>query len=417
MADNDRATPASYSVVVVDDAADVRVLLGLALHRSGRFRVVGEGASGTDAVGLADRLHPDVVLLDVSMPGMDGLEALPRVLAASPESAVVMLSGFGHRAVANAAVAAGAAGYISKELPLEDLADRLVQLVAHGGRPPGVDVAADTRREGAGRLLAEHQERFRPAFDQAVIGMASLTLAGSVVRINAALCHILGRGENELVGRPFEDVVAAVDRPAFVDRLTALADGARVPAEFDVRLQAGETQVRVGASVACILAADQQPLYLFLQAWQPDRRQSGERDAARARLRHRALAELLDGIVCITEPDGRCRDVAPTERTLCGRPSADLLGRSLLAWVHDDDLPQVRTAMQQAVAAGRPTTVRYRLSGEGAPRVEAVVQALEDPLTGAVGELQVLLRPAVDRAPAGHPAALSLHPGPSPTRS
>lgn len=415
VADNDRTAPASYSVVVVDDAADVRVLLGLALHRSGRFRVVGEGASGTDAVRLADRLHPDVVLLDVSMPGMDGLEALPRVLAASPESVVVMLSGFGHRAVANAAVAAGATGYISKELPLEDLADRLVQLVSDGGRPPGVSAAADTRREGAGRLLAEHQERFRPAFDQAVIGMASLTLAGSVVRINAALCHILGRGEHELVGRPFEDVVAAAERPAFVDRLTALADGARVPAEFDVALQAGETQVRVGASVVCILA-DQQPLYLFLQAWQPGRRESGERDAARARLRHRALAELLDGIVCITEPDGRCRDVAPRERTLCGRPSADLLGRSLLAWVHDDDLPQVRTAMQQAVAAGRPTTLRYRLSGEGAPRVEAVVQALEDPLTGAVGELQVLLRPAVDRAPAGQPAVLSLHPGPSPTR-
>lgn len=401
MTDNDRTTPSSYSVVVVDDAADVRVLLGLALHRSGRFRVVGEGASGTDAVRLAERQHPDVVLLDVSMPGMDGLEALPRVLAASPGSRVVMLSGFGHGAVADAAVEGGAAGYISKELPLEDLAGRLVELVAAGTQPLAADVSPDPGRDGAEqlladhragaqRLLADHQERFRPAFDQAVIGMASLTLARSVVRSNAALCHMVGRREQELVGRPFEDVVALADRPAFVERLTALAGGARVPAEFDLRVQVGGTQVPVGASVACVRSGDGQPLYLFLQAWEPTR---CDRESARDRLRHRRLAELLDGIVCITEPDGRCNDVAPAERTLCGRPAGDLLGRNLLTWVHDDDVPQVRTAMQQALAGGRPSTARYRLSGEDARQVEAVVQGLRNPLTGEVGELQVLLRP------------------------
>lgn len=81
--------PDTPTVVIVDDAAEVRTLMKTRLRLSGMFRVVGEGSDGAQAVELA-RLHaPSLMLLDVSMPGVDGLEALPRILEAAPSTRVV----------------------------------------------------------------------------------------------------------------------------------------------------------------------------------------------------------------------------------------------------------------------------------------------------------------------------------------
>src|SRR5690242_11852764 len=80
------------TIVVVDDAPEVRTVLRTFFQVSGQLDVVGEGADGAAAVELAGRHRPALMLLDVSMPGMDGLEALPKVRRASPETRVVMYS-------------------------------------------------------------------------------------------------------------------------------------------------------------------------------------------------------------------------------------------------------------------------------------------------------------------------------------
>ena len=82
------------TVVIVDDDTDVRALVKARLRMSGLFDVVGQGADGAEAVALAGEHRPGLMLLDVSMPDVDGLEALPRVLQASPTTRVVMFSGF-----------------------------------------------------------------------------------------------------------------------------------------------------------------------------------------------------------------------------------------------------------------------------------------------------------------------------------
>jgi signal transduction histidine kinase len=85
---------ARWSVVVVDDLADLRKVLRLILEHGGPYKVVGEGASGEDAVALAADLHPDVLLMDVEMPGgSSGWDVLPRINEVAPETAVVILSG------------------------------------------------------------------------------------------------------------------------------------------------------------------------------------------------------------------------------------------------------------------------------------------------------------------------------------
>ena len=116
-------------VLLADDVANLRVLVRLALELHGPFEVVAEAENGAEAVEQARHFEPDLVLLDVSMPVLDGLEALPEVRAASPHSKIVMLSGFEERRLGRLALDAGASAYLEKGIAPQALADRLVAIM------------------------------------------------------------------------------------------------------------------------------------------------------------------------------------------------------------------------------------------------------------------------------------------------
>lgn len=122
------APPAPRRVLVVDDAEDLRTLLHIKLDRSESLEVVGEAEDGVEAVEQATRLQPDLVLLDVAMPRMDGLEALPLIREAVPGVRVVVLSGFNEETMAQNAIAAGAEHYVVKGAPLGELVELLESL-------------------------------------------------------------------------------------------------------------------------------------------------------------------------------------------------------------------------------------------------------------------------------------------------
>ena len=114
----------SHRVLIVDDHPLTRDALGTLLAGSG-FRVVGEAENGEDAVRVAQETQPDVVLLDLSMPGTDGLTALPAVRAAAPSAAVVVLTASGTDDNLLAAIRGGAAGYLMKSEPPDRIVDFL----------------------------------------------------------------------------------------------------------------------------------------------------------------------------------------------------------------------------------------------------------------------------------------------------
>lgn len=103
-------------VLLADDDRDARVLLTSALRRDGRFEVVGEAVDGEEAIHSARDLQPDLVLLDLAMPRLGGLEALPAIREASPESRVVVVSGFPGDRLEAVTRAVGAVGYVEKRL-------------------------------------------------------------------------------------------------------------------------------------------------------------------------------------------------------------------------------------------------------------------------------------------------------------
>jgi DNA-binding NarL/FixJ family response regulator len=112
-------------VLVADDSVGVRELLVLLLNMEDTFTVVGQARDGVDAVSLAESLQPDLVILDVSMPRLDGIEALPQVRAVSPTSQVVIFSGDSDSTMESEARAAGAAAVIPKDTGATTLVEKL----------------------------------------------------------------------------------------------------------------------------------------------------------------------------------------------------------------------------------------------------------------------------------------------------
>lgn len=108
-------------VLIVDDTEDARSLLRIKLSNQGQYAVVGEAADGLEAVQQARLLQPDLVILDMAMPGMDGLEALPLIRQAAPGARVIVHSIFQPGTISDEATAAGADRYVVKGGTMREL--------------------------------------------------------------------------------------------------------------------------------------------------------------------------------------------------------------------------------------------------------------------------------------------------------
>lgn len=124
---------APIRVVLVDDVAALRRLVRFVLEEDARFTVVGEAGDGGQAVEVVARERPDLVLLDLSMPQMDGLEALPRIRDAVPACKVVVMSGFAEAKMGRVATGLGAARYVEKGATPDALVEALLSVAGVAG--------------------------------------------------------------------------------------------------------------------------------------------------------------------------------------------------------------------------------------------------------------------------------------------
>ena len=151
-------------VLVVDDQALVRRGFAMVLEHQGDIEVVGEAGTGVEAVALARELAPDVVLMDIRMPELDGIEATARILAESGEhTRVIVLTTFDPDEYIYRALRAGASGFLLKDIPPEELV-AAVRAVADGGAllGPGITrrlIEQFARQGGANAELAERIDR------------------------------------------------------------------------------------------------------------------------------------------------------------------------------------------------------------------------------------------------------------------
>ena len=123
--------PDEITCLIVDDHEVVREGLRLSLSRAPHIRVIGEASDGEQAIALVERRKPDVVIMDVRMPGMDGLEATKQIMKQVPGTAVLIFTAFSERSLLARGLESGAKGYILKEAPHDTLL-RAVERVAKG---------------------------------------------------------------------------------------------------------------------------------------------------------------------------------------------------------------------------------------------------------------------------------------------
>ncbi len=138
-----------YKAIIVDDEEDIRYLLRHLLEK-GRLgvAVAGEAASGDDGLALCRKLCPDMVLADIRMPGLDGLEMVEKIKKISPHIQVILISGYSYFSYAQKAIQQGAAAYLLKPVEEEELYEVI-------GRVKGQLQAKRQERENRARMEAE----------------------------------------------------------------------------------------------------------------------------------------------------------------------------------------------------------------------------------------------------------------------
>jgi DNA-binding NarL/FixJ family response regulator len=176
------------SVLIADDQALVRVGLRKILEIEPDTTVVGEAVDGADAVRETARLSPDVVVMDIRMPVLDGIEATRRIVAAQPATKVLMLTTFGLDDYVFEALRAGASGFMLKDAPPEEIASA-VRIVAGGDAllAPAVTrgvVAEFARRRPAPTppaAIAELTTREREVLELLARGMSNAEICERLV--------------------------------------------------------------------------------------------------------------------------------------------------------------------------------------------------------------------------------------------
>jgi PAS domain S-box-containing protein len=382
----DRPLP---TIVVIDDSAEVRALVTARLRLSGRLDVVGDADNGMEAIGLAYHHQPSLMLLDLSMPAMDGLEALAGILAVSPTTRVVVYSGFEERGIAQAARDLGAARFLEKSLPIEQLVNEVLAALpdqsapdrapADRGREQGrrgplslvettTESAAQARaRQDDQRTLDEHLESFREVFDEAAIGMAIMTLSGSIVRANRALAALMRCEVDDLVGVDYGRLTSG-QADLLEGALDHIAHDISDVAVIDHDVSGWPTARKARASLAAVRDTKGQALYVFLQVQDITAQAAAEEQLWRSEERFRLLIEAVqEYAIFMLDTDGTVASWNSGAERIKGYAAHEIVGRHFRVFYppgqqaagHPED------ELEEALRSGRYEEEGWRVRKDG----------------------------------------------------
>jgi DNA-binding NarL/FixJ family response regulator len=183
-------------VLLVDDQQMIRAGLRMLCDAQPDLEVVGEAGDGREAVRLAARLTPDVVVMDLRMPGVDGITATGRILAERPATRVLVLTTFGDDDHLYPALTAGATGFLLKDAPPDELVDG-IRRAAAGDSPFSQEVLrrlvsrAVEAQAGAPRTVAGLTDRERDVLDLVAEGLSNTEIADRLhIGVTTVKTHI-----------------------------------------------------------------------------------------------------------------------------------------------------------------------------------------------------------------------------------
>ncbi len=209
-------------VLVVDDHEVVRRGVRALIQSHSNYEVCGEAVDGQDAVEKAQELNPDVIVMDVSMPRLNGLEATHLIRAALPDSEILILSQHDSPEMVRQAFKAGARGYVVKSSIARDLLAALKcvgrgqpffeRALSEQDRNPPIDSKEILQRSAAlEQALRESEQLYGSTFELAALGVAQVSPSGRFLRVNDKLAEITGYSKDELLVMTFQEITHPED--------------------------------------------------------------------------------------------------------------------------------------------------------------------------------------------------------------
>jgi PAS domain S-box-containing protein len=223
-------------VLIVDDHEVVRRGVRSLILSQSNYEVCGEAVDGQDALEKARQLNPDVIVMDVSMPKLIGLEATHLIRAALPDSEVLILSQHQSPEMIRQAAKAGARGYVVKSSIARDLLVALGTVSRHqpyfdptvtqADQAPHIDSQEILQRSSAlEQALRDSEELYRSTFELADLGVAHQSPDGRWLQVNDKVCEIVRYSRDELLKMRFQDITYPDDLEAELTQLEKMTAG------------------------------------------------------------------------------------------------------------------------------------------------------------------------------------------------
>jgi PAS domain S-box-containing protein len=344
-------------VLIVDDHEIVRRGVRALLSTRADFEVCGEAVDGRDGLAKAKQLRPDVIVMDISMPNLNGLEATRLIRTALPDTEVLILSQHEGSEMIRQALTAGARGYVLKSSVSEDL-DKAVEFAGRhqpfvsGQDNPSVHDSQEILQRGAALELAlrDSEERFRSAFEQAAVGFGHIAPDGRWLRVNQKLCDILGYTQEELLRRKYQDGTHTADVAADVTQSEKVAAGQLDRYSIEKRyIRKSGLVVWINLTMAAVRDCNHKLKY-FIAVIEDI---SDRKRAEEAQSRLAAIVESSDDIIISKDLHGIITSWNATAERIFGYSAQEAVGQHITALIIPAELHEEEAQILRLLRAGQ----------------------------------------------------------------
>ncbi len=363
-------------VLIVDDHEVVRRGVRALLLSQTKYELCGEAVDGQDALEKARELKPDVIVMDVSMPKLNGLDATRLVRTVLPECEVLILSQHESPEMARQALNAGARGYVVKRTVAKDLVAALDKVSRHESFfDPAIwdaeslsghlDVEEILQRSAAfEQALRESEQLYRSTFELAAVGVAHVKPEGRWVRVNKKLCEIVGYSEAELMQMTFQEITHPEDLAADLAETEKLLNGSLNTFSMEKRyIRKDGTPVWVNLSVS--VARDAAGKVKHFISVVEDIQERREVKEVRSRLA--AIVESSDDAIVSKDLDGIIQSWNAGAERIFGFTREEAVGRSITIIIPpemQDEEAQILKRLRKGERIDHFETVRVAKSGK-----------------------------------------------------
>jgi PAS domain S-box-containing protein len=372
---NDRVLVAPLKVLIVDDHELVRRGIRSLLSLAAGTAVCGEAGDGLGALMKARNLRPDIVIMDVSMPRMDGIEATRVLRQELPETEVIVISQNDPALVAAQVAKTGARAYITKsQLGLQLLPT--IEEIANGRQSKHPESSQAAEQQSSEPSQSVNERIFREMMDAlptAIVNssddaIVSKNLTGTIMSWNRSAERIFGYSSHEAVGQNITMIIPPERRDEELEILARLARGERIEHFDTVRRRKDGTLVDVSLTVSPIRSASGQVVGASKVARDITERIRSERAVRESEERFRAIVETTPECVKLVAPDGTLLHMNSSGLQMVGAHSPEsVIGQSVYDLIAPEDREKFR-AFNEEVCAGKKGVLSFDIVGRDGAR-------------------------------------------------